>query len=108
MRILETLSWPEIGAAIGGEAVGAARTAARGASIDTRTLEPGDIFFALRGERVDGHRHVGEAFARGAAASIVRDRSALPPDSFGFVVSPWVVTWATGGAVDRHRRLLGA
>ncbi len=38
-------------------------------SIDTRTLEPGDLFFCLRGER-DGHDFAAEAIAKGAAAVV--------------------------------------
>ena len=36
-----------------------------GISIDSRSLEPGDAFFAIRGERLDGHDFVGPALARG-------------------------------------------
>jgi UDP-N-acetylmuramoyl-tripeptide--D-alanyl-D-alanine ligase len=42
-----------------------------GYSIDTRTLAPGDLFFALNGEQTDGHSYVQQAFAKGAAAAIV-------------------------------------
>jgi len=41
-----------------------------GISIDTRTLQPGDLFVALAGER-DGHDFVKTAFAKGAAAALV-------------------------------------
>jgi UDP-N-acetylmuramoyl-tripeptide--D-alanyl-D-alanine ligase len=44
---------------------------------DSRQAGPGALFFALRGERTDGHRYVREAFAAGAAAAVVRDPSAL-------------------------------
>jgi UDP-N-acetylmuramoyl-tripeptide--D-alanyl-D-alanine ligase len=43
-------------------------------STDTRTIEPGDTFVALRGERFDGHDFVAEAVARGAAM-LVLDRA---------------------------------
>ena len=39
---------------------------ATGYSIDTRTLLPGDLFFAIRGERYDAHSFVAAAFERGA------------------------------------------
>ena len=42
------------------------------ASIDTRELAAGGTFFALAGERDDGHAYVAEAFRRGAAAAVVR------------------------------------
>ncbi len=41
-----------------------------GISIDTRSLQPGDLFVALVGER-DGHDYVEDAFSKGAAAAIV-------------------------------------
>ena len=40
-------------------------------SIDTRTLQPGALFFALHGEAKDGHDHVAAAFERGALAAVV-------------------------------------
>ncbi len=42
-----------------------------GFSIDTRTLAPGDLFFALRGPVHDGHDYVNAALANGAAAAVV-------------------------------------
>lgn len=42
-------------------------------STDTRTLAPGDVFFALRGERFDGNRFVAEAFAKGACAAVTNE-----------------------------------
>ncbi|MGP9821406.1 UDP-N-acetylmuramoylalanyl-D-glutamyl-2,6-diaminopimelate--D-alanyl-D-alanine ligase [Salinarimonas sp. NSM] len=48
-----------------------------GVSIDTRTLEPGDLFVAIVGESNDGHAYVADAFAKGAAAALVaHDRAA--------------------------------
>jgi UDP-N-acetylmuramoyl-tripeptide--D-alanyl-D-alanine ligase len=40
-------------------------------AIDTRTLQPGDLFVALRGPRFDAHAFVDEAFSRGARGAIV-------------------------------------
>ena len=59
----------QILAATGGRLAGPAFIAG-GVSIDTRTLEPGDLFAALAGER-DGHSFVGAAFERGAAGALV-------------------------------------
>jgi UDP-N-acetylmuramoyl-tripeptide--D-alanyl-D-alanine ligase len=44
---------------------------ASGVSIDTRTIQPGDLFIALRGEAGDGHDHVAEALEAGAAGAMV-------------------------------------
>jgi UDP-N-acetylmuramoyl-tripeptide--D-alanyl-D-alanine ligase len=40
-------------------------------SIDSRTVEPGALFFALKGERFDGHDFVEEALHQGAVAAVV-------------------------------------
>ncbi|EJU11568.1 UDP-N-acetylmuramoylalanyl-D-glutamyl-2,6-diaminopimelate/D-alanyl-D-alanyl ligase, partial [Sphingomonas sp. LH128] len=42
-----------------------------GVEIDSRDVQPGDLFFALKGEAMDGHRFVEAAFAKGAAAVVV-------------------------------------
>src|SRR5438270_10571144 len=42
-----------------------------GWSVDTRTQNPGDVFFALRGPSFDGHDFVAAALEKGAAAAIV-------------------------------------
>src|SRR5690625_3491721 len=42
-----------------------------GLSTDTRTIQKGDIFVALKGPRFDAHDHLAEAFERGARAAIV-------------------------------------
>ena len=42
-----------------------------GWSVDTRTQNPGDVFFALRGPNHDGHSFVGTALEKGAAALVV-------------------------------------
>ncbi|MDE2516364.1 MAG: UDP-N-acetylmuramoyl-tripeptide--D-alanyl-D-alanine ligase [Rhodospirillales bacterium] len=47
--------------------------AATGVSIDTRSLQPGDLFVALRGENGDGHAYVGAALAAGAAGALVAE-----------------------------------
>ena len=44
-----------------------------GASIDTRSLQPGDLFFAIRGVAQDGHDHVRTALAKGAAAAVIQE-----------------------------------
>lgn len=44
--------------------------ACTGVSTDTRTIEKGDVFFALRGERYDANNYLDEAVAKGAAAVV--------------------------------------
>lgn len=58
--------------ATGGTLVrGAGETVLRSFAIDTRRLEPGAAFFALRGDRRDGHRFLGDAARRGAVAAVI-------------------------------------
>jgi UDP-N-acetylmuramoyl-tripeptide--D-alanyl-D-alanine ligase len=51
-----------------------------GVAIDTRKLQAGDLFVAIKGERVDGHDYLADAAARGAVAALVTRRvdSELP------------------------------
>jgi UDP-N-acetylmuramoyl-tripeptide--D-alanyl-D-alanine ligase len=45
---------------------------AQGYSIDSRTVAPGELFFAVKGERLDGHDYVNAALEKGAAAAVVQ------------------------------------
>ncbi|HRF10326.1 MAG TPA: UDP-N-acetylmuramoylalanyl-D-glutamyl-2,6-diaminopimelate--D-alanyl-D-alanine ligase [Xanthobacteraceae bacterium] len=47
-----------------------------GISIDTRTLLPGEAFFAIKGDRLDGHDYVAPALEKGAALAVVEEASA--------------------------------
>jgi UDP-N-acetylmuramoyl-tripeptide--D-alanyl-D-alanine ligase len=51
---------------------------ATGYSIDSRTVAAGDLFFAVRGERLDGHDYVETALANGAVAAVVSMRWLRP------------------------------
>ncbi len=46
-------------------------------SIDSRTLEPGALFAAIRGDSLDGHDYVAKAFQAGAGAALVADDAKL-------------------------------
>ncbi len=48
------------------------RAVAQAYSIDSRNIRQGDLFFAVKGERLDGHDFVPEALAKGAVAAVVR------------------------------------
>src|SRR5215510_5410038 len=45
---------------------------AQGYSIDSRTIQSGELFFAVKGERFDGHDFVHQALERGAVSAVVR------------------------------------
>jgi len=64
---------------------------ARGYSIDSRTVAEGELFFAVRGERHDGHDFVAAAIERGAVAAVVsRARVATLPDTA--LAAPLLIT----------------
>ena len=43
-------------------------------STDSRTVKPGDCFFAIAGENFDGHNFFADVFAKGAACAVVSQR----------------------------------
>jgi len=66
-------------AATGGNLIsGSKNTSLSGVSIDTRTLRPSDLFFAIRGSRNDGHDYVMSAIQKGAAGAVVDRRFSIP------------------------------
>lgn len=74
--------------AVGGTLLRAGSLSIRGAAVDSRRVAPENAFYALPGERTDGHRFLGEAVRAGAAAlvlSVAPSREAL--DAFGPGVS---------------------
>jgi UDP-N-acetylmuramoyl-tripeptide--D-alanyl-D-alanine ligase len=82
MRSNEMLSIEEIARATGGIATGVTepRFAVTGVSTDSRTVKPGQAFFALAGSRFDGHTFIDHAFKNGARIVVV---SSPPPHPAG-------------------------
>jgi UDP-N-acetylmuramoyl-tripeptide--D-alanyl-D-alanine ligase len=52
-----------------------------GLSIDSRALNPGDLFVAIAGARFDGHAFVADALARGAMGALVSDEAVMGASS---------------------------
>jgi UDP-N-acetylmuramoyl-tripeptide--D-alanyl-D-alanine ligase len=74
-----SLSAAEIAAATGGRVTsGNPAHRVERWSIDTRSLQPGDLFVAIRGDRFDGHAFVAAALAAGAAGAVVTAAPVLP------------------------------
>ncbi|WKA55320.1 UDP-N-acetylmuramoyl-tripeptide--D-alanyl-D-alanine ligase [Planococcus shixiaomingii] len=57
-----------------------------GVSINTRTLQPGDLFVPFRGEKVNGHKYVRQAFEAGAAASLWQRDEPNPPEDLPLLI----------------------
>ncbi len=51
----------------------------RGVSINTKTIQPGDLFIPFKGEKVNGHQYVAQAFEKGAAAALWQKDEPNPP-----------------------------
>jgi UDP-N-acetylmuramoyl-tripeptide--D-alanyl-D-alanine ligase len=73
MRTVEDVVRGTQGALVGGD-LGVPLT---GVSIDSRTLKVGEVFFAIRGHRLDGHRYLKDATASGASCLVI---DTLPDD----------------------------
>ena len=77
--------------------------AVTGVSIDTRTLQPGDLFVALKDAR-DGHDFVAQALAKGAGAALVsRSPEGVAPEAPLLVVPDVLEALAALGAAGRAR-----
>lgn len=74
--MLKALSNLKSIATVLGATVSAAATVA-GCSIDSRTIRPGELFFALRGPNHDGHEYVSQALEAEAAGAVVEASSGL-------------------------------
>ncbi len=75
-------------AAMNGRPVGNLPEGITGISIDSRTIGDGEAFFAIRGDRVDGHDYAGIALANGAALLVVSEAK-LP--ALGRLIAPMIV-----------------
>jgi UDP-N-acetylmuramoyl-tripeptide--D-alanyl-D-alanine ligase len=75
-------------AAMGARKRGTLPAAIPGISIDTRTIKPGEAFFAITGESRDGHEFVDAALKTGAGVAVVSERrqAELPADAPVMVV----------------------
>ena len=76
---------------------------ASGVSIDTRTLQPGDLFVALQTGNGDGHAHVAAALAKGAAGALVHRQHDMPDDASLVVVGDTLAGLTALGAFARQR-----
>jgi UDP-N-acetylmuramoyl-tripeptide--D-alanyl-D-alanine ligase len=75
-------------AAMNGRPVGNLPQGISGISIDSRSVSKGEAFFAIRGDRVDGHDYAGIAIANGASLLVVSEGK-LP--ALGRLIAPMIV-----------------
>ncbi len=88
---------------------GPLKTEVFGVSTDTRSLKPGDLFVALRGERFDGHDYVEAALAAGACGAVVERNAWAARSVPGDNIYPVADTLEALGALAREvRRKSGA
>ncbi|ALN74097.1 UDP-N-acetylmuramoylalanyl-D-glutamyl-2,6-diaminopimelate--D-alanyl-D-alanine ligase [Aureimonas sp. AU20] len=88
----------DIATATGGRPVGTLPPSISGISIDTRTLSPGEVFFAIKGESFDGHTFLRQAIAAGAGLLVVAEKK-LP--ALGSVTVPLLVVDDVLKALER-------
>jgi len=89
----------------GARLVGNADVSVRRVHSDTRTLEPGDLFVVLKGERFDAHAFLADAKARGAVAALA-ERGVAEAGLAGIEVDDSLAALGTLAAAWRRRHTL--
>src|SRR5438128_230905 len=92
LEILEATGGGEVGGTQVGETFSTFHT-------DSREVKTGGVFFALSGAEKDGHRFVGDAIARGAAAVVVGRKTEIPSGIVEVLVPD---TWKALYALASH------
>src|SRR5262245_7770630 len=75
----------EINSAVSGVLTGPGNMTATGYSIDTRTLNAGDLFFAIKGPNFNGHHFVSQAIEKKAAGVVVEEQVSVPNSDFAVI-----------------------
>lgn len=83
MTLAQAAAWmaqtlPQVRYGSAAAAEGAQHLALQRVHTDSRSVQPGDLFIALRGERLDAHDFLAQAQAAGAAAAVVELGRSLP------------------------------
>lgn len=84
---MDPLPLPDLATMAGGTLTADTGALIRRVQKDTRTLEPGDLYLALRGDNFDGNTFTADAASRGAAAALV-DRDIPVPAGFPLIRVP--------------------
>ncbi len=97
-----TFAPDELAGATGGRWMGTPPGELTGVSTDTRSLQAGSLFVALRGERFDAHEYLAQAAAAGAGAAVVAASRASDPSPLPRLAV--ADTLPALGAIARHHR----
>lgn len=87
---MNEMSLAQIAAACCGTYIGAEAektVSVTGVVIDSRQVEPGNLYIPIRGERVDGHKFIPDVFAKGAAAVLSEEKLKQPAGPYILVDS---------------------
>jgi UDP-N-acetylmuramoyl-tripeptide--D-alanyl-D-alanine ligase len=76
--MMEPLSLKQVASRAGGELIGSPDLTVRHVTTDSRRVDEGDLFVALRGERFDGHQYAADALSQGAVA-VLGEWGCFPP-----------------------------
>ena len=79
-------SWADLAALSGGRLEKPGAVVPTRVVVDSRAVQKGDLFVALRGGRRDGHEFLAEVAARGGAGALVSQPSSSLPADFGLIV----------------------
>ena len=104
-RVLWTVE--AMASAMGAERQGQLPASIAGLSIDSRSVAPGEAFFAIRGDRRDGHDFVVDALANAALAVVAADRRVQCPGDAPLLVGPDVLGALRELAAAARRRMRG-
>ena len=85
---MDPTSLQEIAYWAGGTLRGGERAQASAVCTDSRSMKPGDLFVALRGDKFDGHTFVAEAARLGAVGAIVDEVAPGLPEEFAVIEVP--------------------
>ena len=107
---MEILSLDEIVKVVCGQIISGNRTAKiKGISTDSRTIKPGDLFFALKGERFDGHQFVTHVMNTGAMGAVISNEYKIESEYENFsIIQVKDTTTALGDLAKYYRQKLSA
>lgn len=92
----------DVSRAVDGQLAADGNIIIRSVSTDSRSIEPGCLFVAIRGERFDGHSYIREALDKGAVLVMAEMGASIPEGAPAVLVKDSVI--ALGELAEYHRR----